>query len=80
MKSVTIEYFAQLRDERGAARETCATEAATAAELYDEAVRLHGLSLPRESLRVAVNRQFAPWDTPLSDNDVVVFLPPMSGG
>lgn len=80
MKRIAIEYFAQLRDERGAPSESLETDAATAAELYAEVARAHGFTLPRESLRVAVNRSFAPWHTALDSGDVVVFLPPAAGG
>jgi molybdopterin converting factor small subunit len=33
-----------------------------------------------EQTRVAVNAEFADWDTPLAGGDEVAFLPPMSGG
>jgi molybdopterin converting factor small subunit len=31
-------------------------------------------------LRVAINQQFASWDTPLTSGDELAFLPPISGG
>jgi molybdopterin converting factor subunit 1 len=80
MKEIRIEYYAQLREERGLAQESRKTSANTAAALYRELAREHGLSLPQDALRVAVNRQFAPWDTPIAAGDTVVFLPPVSGG
>ena len=33
--------------------------------------------LEDRSMRVAVNRRWAHWDTPLSDGDEVAFLPPL---
>ena len=80
MPAVSIEYFAQLRDERGVPRETVDTTAATASALYEELARLHGFSLPCELLRVAVNQQFAPWSTQIKTGDHLVFIPPVSGG
>lgn len=73
-------YFASLRDRTGCASESLATEAADPRALYAEIARRHGLGLAMERLRVAVNGEFAQWDTPLQDNDEVVFLPPVSGG
>lgn len=80
MKEIRIEYYAQLREERGLAQESRKTSATTAAALYREVAREHGLTLPQNVLRVAVNREFAPWDSPVSAGDTVVFLPPVSGG
>ncbi|MBZ0167311.1 MAG: MoaD/ThiS family protein, partial [Candidatus Omnitrophica bacterium] len=40
----------------------------------------HGFSLGTETVRVSVNGVYASWDTPLSDNDEVVFIPPVAGG
>lgn len=33
--------------------------------------------LKDRSIRVAINRRWAHWDTPLSDGDEVAFLPPL---
>lgn len=35
---------------------------------------------PPTGVRVAINQQFASWDTPLSGGDELAFLPPISGG
>ncbi len=80
MKTVRIEYFAILRDQRGCAAESLATTAATPAALYDELRRRHAFSLPPERLRVALDGDFAPWDAPLRDGAEVVFIPPVAGG
>jgi molybdopterin converting factor subunit 1 len=80
MKTVRVQYFALLREQRGLAEETVATAAGTAAELYDELRGRHGFSLPRERLRAAVNEEFAPWATALKEGDALVFLPPVAGG
>ncbi len=34
----------------------------------------------RARLTAAVNRTYAPFDTPLRDGDELVFVPPVSGG
>jgi molybdopterin converting factor subunit 1 len=73
-------YFASLRDRTGCAGETLASTALDPQALYREVAQRHGLALATERLRVAVNGEFAAWDTPLRDNDEIVFLPPVSGG
>lgn len=78
--TITIEYFAKLRDERGVAQETLATTATTPAALYAELRERHALSLHPSHLRVAVNEEFADWQRPLAHGDTVVFIPPVAGG
>jgi molybdopterin synthase sulfur carrier subunit len=79
-KTVLVQYFAILREQRGLAREQLATEAATAGDLYEELRARHGFTLPRDRLRAAVNDEFAPWTTALREGDALVFLPPVAGG
>ena len=78
--AVQVSYFALLRDETGRDEEQVATAGATAGELYAELQQRYRFSLPRERLRVAINGDFADWDTALADGDLVVFIPPVAGG
>ena len=80
MKTVRLQYFAILREQRGQAHETLATAAGTAAQLYEELRHRHGFTLPGDRLRVAINGDFAPWDTPLAEGAELVFIPPVAGG
>ena len=80
MIDVHVQYFAVLRERAGLSRETVATAAATAADLYDELAARHPFGLPRSMLRVAVNDEFADWSRPLGAGDRVVFIPPVAGG
>jgi molybdopterin converting factor small subunit len=79
-KSLEVRYVAMLREQRGAAEERLASDAATPRDLYDELRERHRFTLPRNRLRVIVNDEFAPWDIALKDGDVVVFVPPVAGG
>jgi sulfur-carrier protein len=79
-KTIRVQYFALLRDQRGLADEKLATDAGTPAGLYAELRARHGFTLPAEQLRVAVNNEFTPWDAPLNDGDALVFIPPVAGG
>ena len=80
MKTVHLQYFALLREQRGLSLETITTSAETAAQLYDELRTRHPFTLPAERLRVAVNGEFAPWSTPLAEGAQIVFIPPVAGG
>lgn len=79
-KSIHIQYFALLREERGAASETRQTSAGDPRELFDELRQCYPFSLSPERLAVAINDQFSGWDYKLKDQDKVVFIPPVAGG
>lgn len=79
-RSIRVQYYAILREQAGRSEETLVTNAATPAELYAELAGRRGLRLAREHLKVAINAEFGDWNTPLADNDAVVFIPPVAGG
>ena len=79
MKTIRVEYFAVLREHVGVASEAIETAASTADALYAELAARH--QFPElQTLKVAINDDFADWQTPLSDGDTVVFIPPVAGG
>lgn len=78
--NLTVYYYGLLAERRGLAEERVECHASTAAELYAALDSLHRLGLVTRDFRVAVNDGFVAWDHPLSENDSVAFLPPMSGG
>ena len=80
MKTVTVQYFAILREQRGLTQETLATSAATPAALYDELRARHPFTLPADRVRAAVNDEFVAAAAPLRDGDRVVFIPTVAGG
>jgi molybdopterin synthase sulfur carrier subunit len=77
--SVTVLYFASLRERAGRDSESVATPASLAT-LYEELRARHGFALGRERLRVAVDGAFSSWDAPVRDGMEVAFIPPVSGG
>lgn len=77
--SVTVLYFASLRDAAGVDSEQVARPESLAG-LYDALRARHGFSLGREKLRVAVDGAFARWDSPVADGAEIAFIPPVSGG
>lgn len=80
MTTLRIDYFAQLRELAGKGSETRETAHKTAGPLYEELQTAYGFPFKASQLRVAVNDAFVPWEHPLADGDVVVFIPPVTGG
>ena len=79
-KRITLDYFAIFREYRKADSEELATGARDARELYRELKQRYGFPLPLESLRVAVNDEFASWERELEEGDRVTFIAPVAGG
>jgi molybdopterin-guanine dinucleotide biosynthesis protein A len=79
-KTVSVLYFAKLRESRGLDEEKVATLACTPAGLYEELRFRHRLPLQIDSLRAARNGDFCAWDELISDGDEIVFIPPVAGG
>lgn len=79
-RSLTIQYFAILREQAGRSAETLESRAPDARALYEELRALRQLQLRPEQLRVAINDAFSDWSQPLKAGDRVAFLPPVAGG
>lgn len=80
MKTLTVLYFASLRDAAGVAEEHVRSDAADLRELYAQLQARHGFSMPADRLRVAVDDAFADWETPLRNGSRIALIPPVSGG
>lgn len=78
--TLTILYFAQLAEERGAAQERLTGDYADLAALYNALREQHHFSLAQNQLRVARNQMFAEWTDAPQDGDEIAFIPPVSGG
>jgi molybdopterin converting factor subunit 1 len=78
--TLTVQYFAILREQRGLGQETLETAAATPDALYAELRARHGFTLPGDRIRAAVNDTFVAGDALLRAGDRVVFIPPVAGG
>lgn len=77
--SVTVLYFASLRDTAGVAAETVDLPQSLPA-LYEMLRARHEFTLPRDQLRVAVDGEFTNWDAAVRDGAEIAFIPPVSGG
>lgn len=69
---ITLLYFAQLAEQA----KTRQVQVPLSATPHLAAAGTGLEFLKDRSLRVAVNRRWAHWDTPLSEGDEVAFLPP----
>ncbi len=79
-KTITIRYFALLREESQKTEETFSTKSTTPLELFKELKAHYQFTLPMDSLRIAINDEFKPWNVKLKSGDDIVFIPPVSGG
>ena len=79
-RTITVEYFAMLREDSGRNEERVETTAESALELFRELQERHGFKLDPERLKVVVNEEFCEWSKELKDGDTVVFVPPVAGG
>ncbi|WP_374601656.1 MoaD/ThiS family protein [Arenimonas sp.] len=77
--SITVLYFASLRDAAGMASEVLPMPDSLAA-LYEGLRAKHGFSLPASRLRVAMDGEFVDWDAAPRDGAEIAFIPPVSGG
>ena len=77
---VTVLYFGQLKEQASTAAESLEVENSTIAELYRQLKERHGLSMPFENLRAARNETFCKGTEAIRADDVIAFMPPMSGG
>lgn len=75
-----IKYFAAMRDYCGKSEEVVDSQASTPQELLDEIMQRYTISLDRDSLKVAVNENYASFDTLLCEMDTIVYIPPVAGG
>lgn len=78
--TVTVRYFARLKEEAGTLQESFETQASTIDELWHEAAARHGFTLEPSLIKAAQGDEFCPWDSPLVPGLLVAFMPPVAGG
>lgn len=76
--SITVRYFASLRDQLGRDGESLAPEGIqTVMDVWNKA---HGDEKPPPRVLLAVNLNYARWEDSVADGDEVGFFPPVTGG
>ena len=84
--SITLRYFAWMREHTGADAETIdlpdgVTSVSDLLPLLRDRSAGHALALStRRTVRGEVNRAYGDLDTPVSAGDEVAFFPPVTGG
>lgn len=80
--TVTVRYFAAAREKAQKSQERITLpDGATVKTLLDTLfARSPGLASLSKSLRVAVDEEFAPPETPLTDGVEIALIPPVAGG
>lgn len=77
---IKIKYFASLREQRGLSQEIVEGEFSTVLDLWNDLSQKHQFDIDFSSLKVAVDKKYVAWDTPLNPMQEVVFIPPVAGG
>ena len=82
MVAVRVRLFARLRELAGFELESVEVPPdSTVADVYEAVRRAHpDFQVEQESVRAALNQEFADWDEVVSNGDEVAFIPPVSGG
>jgi sulfur-carrier protein len=84
MTTVSIKYFASVREALGMSSESVSTSARTVAQLRDELIARGGafaqILARGQALRVALNHTMTEEDAALSEGCEVAFFPPVTGG
>lgn len=82
--TVTVRYFASIREALGTGSESCSTTAPTLGALRDELIArggAHAAALARgKAVRLAHNQLLSDENAPLAAGDEVAFFPPVTGG
>ena len=84
MNTVTVRYFASIREAVGQGSEVVATQAATVGALRDELLARGGAYAEAlahgRAVRAALNQVMCDDDAALAAGDEVAFFPPVTGG
>ena len=82
--TVTVRYFASIREALGTGSEAVATQAANVGGLRDELIARGGAyaeALARgKAVRLALNQAMCEEAAALKDGDEIAFFPPVTGG
>ena len=78
--NIKIQYFAALREITGCACETLSVQIdSTPGTVYQTLKSQY--NLPNQNrLKVAINDCFCSWKSILTNDDTIVFIPPVTGG
>lgn len=78
--TVTVRYFAKLKEESGTAIEAIETNARTVGDLWVELMDKHPFTLGPPLVLAAQADEFCDWDAQLIPGQELALMPPVSGG
>lgn len=77
---IKVRYFALFREQTGLGYETIEWSGGTASELFQLMAEKHSNLKTEAAALVAINDEMSDWKTALTENDEVLFFPPVAGG
>lgn len=77
---VKVRYFALFREQAGCASESVDFAGGTARELFQMMTAKHPALNTQAASLVAINDEMSGWESTVSENDEVLFFPPVAGG
>ena len=78
--NIKIQYFAVLQEITGCSSETLSVQVNSTPETVYQTLKSQ-YNLPNQNrLKVAINDCFCSWKSILTNNDTIVFIPPVTGG
>ena len=84
MKTVTIRYFASIREALGTGSESLQTPVVTVGALREQLMSRSDAAAQvlaaGKAVRMALNQEICDGDAVLGDGDEVAFFPPVTGG
>jgi molybdopterin converting factor small subunit len=75
-----VRYFALFREQTGLGSEVVEWSGGTAADLFQLMTEKHSGLKSEAAALVAINDEMSAWETALSENDEILFFPPVAGG
>jgi molybdopterin converting factor subunit 1 len=81
MKKVHVKYFASLRESAGKSEELIELDPNDSIkDLYNKLVLKYDFALQAEQIKFSLNNEYVDPHSIPKINDIVVFIPPVSGG
>lgn len=78
--NINIQYFAALRELTGCACEALSVQSGSNPKtVYQQLNNQYDLP-DQKRLKVAINDCFCSWESVLTNDDTIVFIPPVTGG
>lgn len=79
-KNLEILYFASLAEQARKDEEKIQFAGEDLTDLYQMLSEKYSFKLTQDKLAVAINHEMTRWDTPITDGDIIAFIPPVAGG